>query len=174
MMSERENGPHAVIVRELRERDIQEISFLYFNTVRKINAHDYDPKQIEAWAPKVEPVSYWRRRFAKYSVFVAEISGAVAGFAEFDVSGHVDCFYVHHEKLRMGVGSALMRRIEHEAAGHGMRSLFADVSVTARPFFEKMGFEVADERDRKYRGQVFRQYFMEKALGAERKSGKEP
>ncbi|NIT55665.1 MAG: GNAT family N-acetyltransferase, partial [Aliifodinibius sp.] len=48
--------------------------------MHKINARDYSPKQIHAWAPEVYDDNFWRERFPKYlAVIVAEIGGKIAG-----------------------------------------------------------------------------------------------
>jgi putative acetyltransferase len=158
-------------VRPWREDDLPAIARLYHDTVHAVNARDYTPEQIAAWAPRVEPEAFWRRRFATRLAFVAAIDGAVAGFCELEPPDHVDCFYVHHAWQRRGVGAALMRRLLEEAAALGAERLRADVSVTARAFFERQGFAVARERTRRYRGQAFRQFLMERRLGAAARGG---
>jgi GNAT superfamily N-acetyltransferase len=57
-------------------------------------------------------------------------------------SGYIDHFFVAAGATRQGVGSLLMDRIHVTALSAGLQSLFSDVSVTARPFFEHWGFEV--------------------------------
>ena len=52
-------------VRESREVDIPAISRLYYDTVHRVNARDYSPQQIEAWAPAVANESFWRERFKR-------------------------------------------------------------------------------------------------------------
>ena len=41
-------------VRDYQEADISAISQLYYNTVHRVNACDYNRQQIEAWAPAIE------------------------------------------------------------------------------------------------------------------------
>jgi putative acetyltransferase len=151
-------------IREHKPADIPAISRLYYNTVRLINSRDYGAEQILAWAPHIEPDSFWEERFRNYTVFVAEDAGEIAGFTEFEATGHIDCFYVHHLWQRRGVGSRLLERIETLARQNTVRALYADVSVTARPFFERMGFLVTREQTKHYRGYLFRQFVMEKPL----------
>lgn len=153
-----------MLIRAYRDSDIPAIARLYYWTVRTINARDYSPEQIAAWAPAIFEDSFWKNRFRRYRVFVAEDAGAVVGFAEFESTGHIDCFYVHHQRQSAGIGSALLRRIETEARELGLGRLFADVSVTARPFFEKKGFTVARRQEKFYGGCRFQQYLMEKYL----------
>jgi putative acetyltransferase len=153
-----------VLIRAVRKKDIPAIARLYYDTVQEVNARDYTPAQIQAWAPVVHADSFWASRFRGRHVFVAEAKGVIIGFAEFENTGHIDCFYVHHQWQGCGVGSRLIRRIAIEARRHGAPSLFADVSVTARPFFQNQGFKVIKRQSKRYRGCRFRQFFMRKTL----------
>ena len=74
--------------------------------------------------------------------FVAERDGTIVGYADVQQSGYIDHFFVAAGATRQGVGSLLMDRIHVTALSAGLKSLFSDVSVTARPFFEHWGFEV--------------------------------
>jgi len=69
-------------IRKYRKSDIPAISRLYYETVHKINSMDYSRKQIEAWALCVYPESFWKQRFRRYEVYVAEQEGGMTGFVE--------------------------------------------------------------------------------------------
>lgn len=152
-------------MRGVNHADIPAIAALYYNTVRQVNARDYNPQQIEAWAPEIASDAFWLSRFGNFQVFVVEDDAVVVGFAEFDnIGGHIDCFYVHHAKQRLGIGSILLEHIEDQARRRNLRRLYADVSITARPFFTRHGFSVTAEHTSLYRGCSFMQYAMEKVL----------
>lgn len=151
-------------IRPYQEADIPAIARLYFNTVRRINARDYTREQIQAWAPTIYSNSYWSQRFLKKQVLVAESRNGVLGFAEYEAAGHIDCFYVHHEYQRRGVGSALLDRVEDALRSLNVHRAFAEVSVTARAFFAGKGYRVVEERNQDYRDVIFKLYLMEKYL----------
>jgi putative acetyltransferase len=155
-------------VRRVRRADIPQISHLYYETVRRVNARDYSPEQIRAWAPRVYPDAFWQRRFRRYEVFVAEDGGAVVGFVELGRAGEIDCFYIHHGHQGRGIGAALMARVKREARGRGNTCRFACgrcVSITAEPFFRRMGFRVTRRQIKIYRNRAFKQAVIEKRLG---------
>ena len=151
-------------IRPYKESDIPAISQLYFNTIHRVNSRDYTPQQIRAWAPTIYANSYWLQRFVKRRVLVAENKDRILGFAEFEPSGHIDCFYVHHEHQHRGIGSALMNSVEAEFRKLNARRLFAEVSLTARAFFESHGFKVAEERNQEYQDVSFKLLLMQKYL----------
>ena len=86
----------------------------------------------------------------------------IVGFAEFEPSGYIDCFYVHHEYQGKGVGSALMVSIFGKAEQDDIKRIFAEVSITARPFFEAKGFKVVKEQTVTLRGVQLTNFVMEK------------
>ena len=126
-------------IRPVKRTDIPQIARLYFETVHRVNARDYSLEQIRAWAPRVYPDAFWLRRFRRYRVLIAEDGGAVLGFVELGRMGEIDCFYVHHGHQHRGIGAALMARVEREANSHSNSRPFADVSITAEPFFRRLG-----------------------------------
>ena len=152
-------------IRPYKPADIRQISLLYFNTIRRVNARDYTAQQIRAWAPGIPDNAFWSNRFLTRAVFVAELGDKIIGFAEFEKSGHIDCFYVHHEHIHQGVGSALMTKLKDEARAANVHRLFAEVSITAKGFFEKRGFVVKEERTTEYHAVEFQLYLMERFLG---------
>ena len=95
---------------------------------------------------------------------MGEVKGKIVGFAEYEPSGHVDCFYVHHEHQRLGIGKVLLQWIETELQKQNVHRLYAEVSVTARAFFESRGFTVVEERNAEYMEVSIKLYLMEKYL----------
>ncbi|MEM7391919.1 MAG: GNAT family N-acetyltransferase [Verrucomicrobiota bacterium] len=154
-----------MVVREYRESDVSRIARLYYNTIHTINARDYTPEQIEAWAPASLTDEFWSERLAKkYMVFVAEFEDLTTGFAEFEEDGHIDCFYVHHDWQRRGVGTQMMFRIEQEADELELDRLYLEASITGRPFFESVGFTVTKTEEREHNGVIFPMADMERLL----------
>ena len=151
-------------LRRYRKSDIPHIARLYYDTVHKVNCKDYSPSQIQAWAPRVYPTRFWAARFCRYTVYVVEDQKQIIGFAEFEKTGHIDCFYVHDAWQGKGVGSLMLTTIEQHARHLRLRRLFADVSLTAMPFFKHHGFVIKRHRKKFYRSQRFSQYVMVKRL----------
>ncbi|MBS0657155.1 MAG: GNAT family N-acetyltransferase [Verrucomicrobia bacterium] len=150
------------MIRLAQPSDALEIATLFHRTVREVNRGDYTPEQIAVWAGEAPEPEKWRARLAKKTVFVEQAGARLAGFAEFDPDGHIDAVYVHAEHQGQGVASRLLERIEAEAGRAGLRRLFTEASITARPFFERRGFRLLDAQDVEYRGATFRNYRMEK------------
>lgn len=150
--------------RRARAADCAAASVLYFETVHQVNARDYSAAKRMAWAPCPRPAAFWRRRWRQRRVWLTERDGRLLGFAELQGKDHVDAFYVHHEYLGQGTGRSLMGTLIAAARRLGAHELSADVSLTAEPFFRRMGFRVTKRRFRVYRGRCFRQARMVRRL----------
>lgn len=153
-----------MLIRTYRRRDIPMISRLFYDTIHRVNRGDYTREQVDAWAPSVPEDEFWRERFKRYFVYVAEQDSRVVGFAELESTGHIDCFFVHYQWQRRGVGTRLMKRVAATAGRKHMPRLFAEVSVTAKPFFLERGFRVVRKKSAVREGVALEQYDMEKWL----------
>ncbi|PWU21496.1 MAG: GNAT family N-acetyltransferase [Bdellovibrio sp.] len=152
------------IIRRILPSDIEPLERLFFRTVRQINVRDYTKEQVEAWAPANGDFDKWRKSFEGKSVFVSEEKSVVSGFCELEPNGHIDRFYVSADRIGQGLGRMMYQALEQEASVLKIRRLFAEASITAKPFFEKMGFTVVKEQVVNVKGIAMTNFVMEKKL----------
>ncbi len=153
-----------MVIRYYQPSDIGQIVRLYFETVHTINRHDYSDEQIMAWAPVVPDETRWSKRYETRITFVAEENSVITGFAELEPTGHIDCFYCHHAYQRRGTGTLLLNRLEQEARSLGLKQLFTEASITAKPFFESKGFHTLRENQILRNNVTLVNFSMEKYL----------
>jgi len=153
-----------MIVRRYRDDDLESVVGLFTDTVRHVNIRDYSSEQVAVWAPEPPDLVRWRERLANLSLWVAESDRRIIGFCGLDACGHVDLLYVDYRFQRRGVARRLYQRLETAARRRGLRRLFTEASITARPFFESMGFRCLREQRVELRGIVFENYRMEKRI----------
>ncbi|OQW39340.1 MAG: hypothetical protein A4C66_11225 [Nitrospira sp. HN-bin3] len=149
-----------MVVREYRAHHLEAVVALFGRSVRQIAGRDYDEQQIAAWAPEHPDMDVWADRLGSGTVLVAEEGERMAGFARLDEDGNIDLLYVDPAFERCGVATRLVEKLTEMAKNLGFRRLHADVSVTARPFFEAQGFEVVEGQSVERRGVVLRNYRM--------------
>lgn len=153
-----------VRIRSIQPGEAPLLLELFRETIRRVNARDYSPEQIAAWASDEIDEAAWEGRFAGRFVAVAEWDGQLAGFAELEPDGHLDRFYVSADHQRRGVGRALLDAVEEEARRLGIGRLVVEASITARPFFEAGGFAVLSPQVVLLRGVEFRNDRMARPL----------
>ncbi|HEY9643527.1 MAG TPA: GNAT family N-acetyltransferase [Coleofasciculaceae cyanobacterium] len=151
-------------IRLFHPQDTEQVARLFHETVREINSRDYSSSQVKAWAPDDLYFRDWSRVCAARWTYVADEAGLILGFGELEANGHIDCFYCHKRYQSRGVGSQIYQAIEKQAIALQLNRLFVEASITAKPFFQKMGFSIVKEQEVVARGAVFINYAMEKIL----------
>jgi putative acetyltransferase len=154
-----------VAVRKFERRDAHALWLVYYDAIHQTAAGDYSPEQIEAWAPSDFPLDRFTERLILLSPFVAERNGRPVGYADIQPTGYIDHFFVSPTVVRQGVGSLLMQAIHETARASGLPMLYADVSLTARPFFQHWGFVVERPSTLSVRGLELDNFRMNKTLG---------
>ena len=147
-------------IREYREEDQAEILSLFYETVHTVNAKDYNEKQLDTWAPQDNDYEHLNAALRNNLTLLAIEDGKITGFADIDENGYLDHLFVHKDYQRRGIASALCSRMEE-----GFKRIETHASITARPFFEKRGYVVVKAQDVEIRGEVLRNYVMEKRFG---------
>lgn len=150
-----------MMIRRYRPEDLAQMARLFYDTVHSVNAADYSPAQLDAWAPRDMDADRWGRLFARHYTLVALDGEKITGFGDIDETGYLDRLYVHRDYQRRGVASALCGRLERAFA---VEKILTHASITARPFFEKRGYRAVESRWVERNGVGMRNYAMEKTM----------
>lgn len=156
-----------MLIRYATLTDLPQIVQLFFSTIHIVNRQHYTEEQVNAWAPKVPDEARWAAAFETHTTLVAEADGLILGFTDFEPDGHIDHFFCHHAHQGKGVGKALLQRLEEEVRSRNITRLFVEVSITARPFFEHMGYRFLHENQVVRNNVILTNFSMEKMLEAE-------
>ncbi|NJR52247.1 MAG: GNAT family N-acetyltransferase [Leptolyngbyaceae cyanobacterium CSU_1_3] len=151
-------------IRLFETQDAEPVAQLFHDTVRTVNLGDYSSSQVSAWAPNDIHFRDWANVCRDRFTYVADDQGTIAGFGELEANGHIDCFYCHKNYQRCGVGRQLYAAIESKALALKLSRLFVEASITAKPFFLRMGFAIVQPQTVTCRGETFINYVMEKVL----------
>ncbi len=149
-------------IRKYQESDAIDLWAIFYHTVRNVNLRDYSQAQVEAWAPDGFSSEIWQRKMNLLSPFVAEIDGKIVGYSDLQENGLIDHFFCHHEHQGQGVGRQLMEHVLRMGELQGITRFYSEVSITARPFYERFGFNVIQEQTIEVRGQKLCNFVMEK------------
>ena len=151
-------------IRRFRLGDEAALFRVYFTAIHEIASSDYSPEQLDAWAPSDLDPALWASRVQGIRPFVALLGDEIVGYADVQLNGYIDHFFVSGAHPRQGIGTRLMARIHEEAELLGLTELTSDVSMTAEPFFALHGFKVVERRFPVRRGVTLRNALMRKAL----------
>lgn len=155
---------NGIKIRKYVSGDIDKICKLFYDTVHTVNALDYTPAELDAWADGAPDKARWNKDFTERGALVAETDGKLAGFADMDESGYLDRMYVAADYVGKGVGRALLEALEARSTA-AVYTTYA--SITAVPFFLKAGYAVVRENTVTRKGVTLKNYLMQKMKPAD-------
>ena len=155
-----------ISIRDYQPEDAQALANIFYNTIHRINIQHYTEEQVDVWAPKssLENTERWAKKFQKTQPIIATVGDEIVGFAEFEPNGHIDCFYCHHEWIGKGVGSTIIKEILLRAKNNHISLIFSEVSISAKPFFEKWGFKTITQQTIVINGIELMNFKMERTI----------
>lgn len=149
-----------IVYRAYIPSDIEGILQVFGQSVKSLCCDDYSPSQIKAWISGADKAR-WNREFIERHTTVAVADGRIAGFCDCESNGHIDRLYVSPEFAFKGIGAALVADAEKS---HGNPVSTVEASLTAKPFFEKLGYTVIEKQSVFRRGEYLTNFRMKKAL----------
>lgn len=138
------------------------LAALMCQSIAGLTAGEYNASQRLAWAQP--DMAAWPGRLARQQVWVARCQDKPVGFVTLAAGGYVDLLYVSPDYARCGVGTRLLAELERAAQNEGCTRLVTEASLTAWPFFERMGFCVEQRQQVPCRGETLTNLRMEKKL----------
>lgn len=153
-----------IVLKQVEECDATQLCALFYNTVHKINAKDYTPSQLDAWAPEdIDISTYIKKIMSKYAI-VAKDAENILGYGNIDKNGFLDHLYVAENSQREGVGTLICDELENYAKKCGNETVTVEASITAKDFFGKRGYVVIKEQFVERKGVKLKNYVMTKNI----------
>ena len=139
-----------ITIRIALNTDIEEIQSLYRNTVLVINRRDYSQAEVEDWASCGDDLSKIEDMIkTHYFIVAVNQRSQIVGLSSITSQGYLHSMFVHKDFQGKGIATMLLEEIERYAITAGIVRITSEVSLTARPFFEKKGYVVEGEQKRK-------------------------
>ena len=158
--------PPSFFVRAYRDADASATLALFIAAVMQTAAADYEPEQLQAWArPDVRDQGEWNKARKARNTFVVAVAESGVGRSDVATEGYIDMLFVDPGHCGKGVGSLLLVEAERLARNAGAHELYANVSITARPVFERSGFVVERTQHPVLAGVALTNFKLRKVLG---------
>lgn len=152
-------------IREARQSDAVALKELFQNTVLVINRHDYSLAEVEDWASCGDNLSKLEEMIrTHYFIVAVNRQSEIVGFSSITPQGYLHSMFVHKDFQGKGIATILLNEIERYAIATGIRRITSEVSLTARPFFEKRGYMVEMEQKRRANQLCLTNFWMAKGL----------
>lgn len=161
MLESDENAGVIMQIREYSKQDVTEMAALFYNTVHTVNAKDYTPQQLNAWATNQVDIAAWNRSFLTNYTLVAVHDGVLVGFGDMDSTGYLDHLFVHSQHQGKGIATMLCDGLEPHFP---VTTITTHASITAKPFFESRGYVVVRQQQIERRGVLLTNFVMQKKM----------
>lgn len=174
---------NVMTIRKYHKKDCDEVFELFYNTVHNINIKNYTNEQIEAWANlSINQEDWCKSLEINYSlVYTDDIEKtkeaeqietneekneeiSIIGFGDITRAGYLNRLYIHKDHIGKGIGNLLAKELEEYATSLGLKEIVTHASITARPFFEKRGYQLIKEQEVERDGQYLTNYIMKKGI----------
>lgn len=152
------------LIRKMTKDDTEECLRLFSLTIQYINSRDYSPIQVEAWINPKRSYQEWQDSFENRDAYVICDSLKIVGFADMDETGYLDRLYVHHQYQNRGIGKMLVKTLETIAREKQIKIMETHASITAKPFFEHLSYQVVHRQTVNCRGVLMDNFVMKKKL----------
>ena len=153
-----------IAIKQATQSDLDTIIQLFSDTIGVVNAKDYSAEQIRVWKGGASKKEKWLKKISEQYFLIAEIDNMLAGFGSITHDGYLDFMYVSKDHQGRGVASEIYNSLEKFVVKKRIDKIVSDVSITAKQFFEKKGFEVIQEQQVDIDGVKLRNYKMQKPL----------
>lgn len=130
----------AVTIRTATKAEVGAIAHLIERTVRISNAPDYEPATIESIVANFTPERIVEK-MPERDVFVGLNAGVLVGTVSLG-GDKLHSLFVDPSWHGKGIGRRLVDFLEAHAASQGLAVLRVSSSITARPFYQKLGYEL--------------------------------
>lgn len=153
-------------IRMTLQSDAPILKELFQETILNINKRDYSEAEVEDWASCGNNLSRMEEMTrTHYFIVATHQPSQIVGFSSITRQGYLHSMFVHKDFQGKGIATALLNGIERHATATGITHITSEVSLTARPFFEKRGYTVKNEQKRKANRLYLTNFRMEKTLG---------
>lgn len=156
-----------MILRKYKSDDCLKLLKLFYDTVRTVNKKDYNDKQLSVWAPDnyvEEKYDIWQKSLSENFTIIAEKNGDIVGFGDIEKNGYLNRLFVHKDYQHRGVASSIVKELEKYAEKICICTIITEASITAKPFFVRMGYTLIKELQVEKKEILLTNYVMEKKI----------
>lgn len=153
------------IIRVAQQSDVVELRDLYKGTVLNVNRQHYSQAEVDDWASCGDNLSNIEEMIkTHYFIVAVDILSQIVGFSSITPQGYLHSMFVHKDFQSKGIATMLLKEVERYALASEIKLITSEVSLTARPFFEKYGYVVEKEQKRQANKLKLTNFYMLKSI----------
>jgi putative acetyltransferase len=152
------------LIRPALADDFIAVAQIFHESIHHLAARDYTKEQLETWSGAKRSAEHWRIRTKDLKVKIAWMENTPAGFIGYSHDGHIDLLFTCPSFARRGIARALVLDAESDLLSRKTATAWTEASLTARTFFEAMGYTMVREQTVRCNGVDLNNCRMDKAL----------
>jgi putative acetyltransferase len=153
-----------IIIKIAQESDIPNIAKLFYETIQTVNIKDYTQEEVDDWSSWYSDTDKWKQKINEQFFIIAQLNNELVGFSSLSEDGYLDYMFVHKEHQRKGIAKKLYSKIEEKALEQKNHIIYSEVSITAKKFFESLGFEIEKLQTKKSKNKELTNFRMRKRI----------
>ncbi|MBN1923219.1 MAG: GNAT family N-acetyltransferase [Nanoarchaeota archaeon] len=146
-------------LRKFKKEDARKLSYLIRKALTETNINDYSKKVIDYLYERNSPAHIVDRAKIKLT-YVAVDGDKVIGTGNLE-GNEINTVFVNPKYHGKGIGRKIMEHLEEIAKKKGYKSIKLPASVTAKRFYEKLGYKkVKDQYSKKFGKTILMKKFL--------------
>lgn len=147
------------MIRVMTEKDIRSVRQIALASWGETYSSLFPDEVLVDWFERNYSSAMLCKQIEKTNMFVVEQNEQIVGFASFtqvdeDGDSELTALYISPKHTKQGLGTSLVEKgVEAlQSKGHNLYVYVESVNLTARSFYEKLGFHLLEEFDEYFEG----------------------
>jgi putative acetyltransferase len=156
------------LIRRPQIKDMIATQTAHQKSIYTLCSHDYTTEEIQAWGNVKYSEDIWQKTVNDDYALVVEINDKIEGICHGrirdDGLGEIVGLYFTQKIAGKGIGRIIFGKVTNELASRGAKEFIIFATITARGFYEKMGFKVVKPIKTRVRGVTIDSFEMRMSL----------
>ena len=155
-------------IRKSKIEDMNEVMDAHQRSIRELCTQDYNQDQIDKWSDISYCPEIWSKTVNDEYHLVVEVDDKIEGFCHAKIrengEGEIAGLYFTKEIEGKGIGREVFEKVIDYIKSNKSSKVLITGTITAKGFYERMGFVEIESKELCIRGAVLACFKMEKNL----------
>ncbi|MEE6248822.1 MAG: GNAT family N-acetyltransferase [Bdellovibrionota bacterium] len=151
-------------IRKTKLEDIDAVMRVHSSSIRDLCSNDYSEDQIQLWSAVNYDEGIWQNSVLREHHLVLEVDGEIMGFChscvQLDGTGEIRELYLSKQIAGKGYGREIIEQSLDYLKNESCKKILINSTITAKAFYEKIGFQCEREKTVKVRNTELLTYSM--------------